>query len=622
MTEKKHKKIIKIFIFILFFLSSFVWQLHFSKASDSVGGIDSVYKFAKGIDANNVKINFGLFKGSVNVVVTDTDVTGFAWGDNIGWVNLSPTDGGVLNNGEGMLSGLATSEFGGWINFKPTNGGVTINSSGEFMGYALSEKFGRISFNCANDNSCNTDNYKVKTDWRPISTRAKATVPPTATVIIPTVIPTTPSVVIENKNTKTGTNTDTTTLHPKPLPIVDVGQYAGGDVIIKNNPKNIDTKGEIKNILPSDNVPTAITDSNVPVQNINSNNVALNLVQKTKEISSFIKKQTVEIKKEAVIITQTPAVDISTKTVTTVGVAGGGTAIFSSFAGTAISFSEFILNFFRFWSILLSAIGLRKKRKPWGTVYDSVTKQPLDPAYVVLQDKENHEIATAITDFDGRFGFLVSEGAYKIYVRKNNYSFPSRKLFGTKNDELYDNLYFGEFLDLKQDKLIIKNIPMDPEKFDWNEFTKKDKKLLKFNSPYAHALARISNVLFYFGFILALLLLVINIYNYYNIAIVVLYLIFSFLRKIGIKQKSFGIISENLTNIPLSFAIVRIFSKKEKKEIFHRITDKYGRYYCLLPKGEYYITIEKKNNDESYSKVYTSDPFYVKSGILNKDYKL
>ena len=111
MTEKKHKKIIKIFIFILFFLSSFVWQLHFSKASDSVGGIDSVYKFAKGIDANNVKINFGLFKGSVNVVVTDTDVTGFAWGDNIGWVNLSPTDGGVLNNKPSKIIDLTTEQI-------------------------------------------------------------------------------------------------------------------------------------------------------------------------------------------------------------------------------------------------------------------------------------------------------------------------------------------------------------------------------------------------------------------------------------------------------------------------------------------------------------------------------
>ena len=239
-----------------------------------------------------------------------------------------------------------------------------------------------------------------------------------------------------------------------------------------------------------------------------------------------------------------------------------------------------------------------------------------------MQDKENHEIATAITDLDGRFGFLVPMGAYKIYVRKNNYSFPSRKLFGDKNDELYDNLYFGEFLDFKQDKLIIRNIPMDPEKFDWNEFTKKDKKLLKFNSPYAHAFAKVSNILFYFGFILALLLLVINISNYYNIGIVILYLIFSFLRKLGIKQKSFGIITENASGLPLSFAVVRIFSKENKNEIIHRIADKYGHYYCLLPKGDYFISIEKKNDNESYSKIYTSDAFSIKSGILNKDFRV
>ena len=163
---------------------------------------------------------------------------------------------------------------------------------------------------------------------------------------------------------------------------------------------------------------------------------------------------------------------------------------------------------------------------------------------------------------------------------------------------------------------------MDPEKFDWNEFTKKDKKLLKFNSPYAQALARVSNILFYFGFILALLLLVVNIYSYYNIAIVMVYLIFSFLRKTGIKQKSFGVITENSSGLPLSFAVVRIFSKENKNEIIHRVADKFGHYYCLLPKGEYFITIEKKNDNESYTKIYTSDPFSIMNGILNKDFKV
>lgn len=615
---KKHSRNILIMFVVIGCLGCFIWSVNIAKASSSIGTIDSVYKYAKGVSSNNIKINFGLFKGSVNVLVTDTNITGFAWGENIGWINLSPDGGGVINNGQGVLSGLATSEFGGLINFKPANGGVTINSSGEFLGYAQSEKFGLISFNCLNNNSCAVDDFKVKTDWRPISIRKNETsyVPPA--IVVPTVPPTTSPISkttepkIENKKPL-----------PPPLPIGDIGQYEGGGDVIKYNEKQPNSDGGIKYTLLSDDPSTTTgNEQKITEEKLFSDNIISNIAQKTKKISSAIQEKSIEIKKEAVIISNTPAVDISTKTVTTVGVAGGGTAVFSSLAGSTLSFSDLFLNFFRFWSLFLSAIGLRKKSRPWGTVYDSVTKQPLDPAYVVLQDKENREIATAITDLDGRFGFLVPVGAYKIYVRKNNYSFPSKKLFGKESDELYENLYFGEYLDFKKDKLIIKNIPMDPEKFDWNEFTKRNKKLLKFNSPYAHLFAKISNILFYFGFGLAFLLLVINGFNFYNVAIMILYLTLFSLRMFGVKPKSYGTITEHATGFPLSFAVIRVFAKSSKKEIFHRVSDKYGHYYCLLPKGEYYVTIEKKNNNESYSNIYTSEVFIVKKGILNKDFRV
>jgi hypothetical protein len=54
--------------------------------------------------------------------------------------------------------------------------------------------------------------------------------------------------------------------------------------------------------------------------------------------------------------------------------------------------------------------GLKKKAPPWGVVYDSVTKRPLDPAYVVLKNLQGKQIASAITDLDGRYGFLVEPG--------------------------------------------------------------------------------------------------------------------------------------------------------------------------------------------------------------------
>lgn len=103
-------------------------------------------------------VNFNPSQGE-GVTVTNGAVTGYAWGENIGWINLNPTYGGVTNDGNGNLSGYAWGENVGWINFNPTGSQVIINSStGDFSGYAWGENVGWISFSCAN---CN-----VNTSWR------------------------------------------------------------------------------------------------------------------------------------------------------------------------------------------------------------------------------------------------------------------------------------------------------------------------------------------------------------------------------------------------------------------------------------------------------------------------
>jgi len=103
-------------------------------------------------------INFGTTNG--NVHITDSLVTGYAWNENTGRINLAPTTSGVANNSEGTLSGYAFAEGTGWINFS----GVTVNSSGVFSGTATGDNNVTIYFSC---NNCN-----VSTDWRPASSRS------------------------------------------------------------------------------------------------------------------------------------------------------------------------------------------------------------------------------------------------------------------------------------------------------------------------------------------------------------------------------------------------------------------------------------------------------------------
>ena len=78
---------------------------------------------------------------------------------------MSPVSyGGVANDGAGNLSGYAWGENVGWINFAPTGGGVTIGTDGVFDGWAWGENIGWIHLkNLAIP-------YKVKTVWTPLST--------------------------------------------------------------------------------------------------------------------------------------------------------------------------------------------------------------------------------------------------------------------------------------------------------------------------------------------------------------------------------------------------------------------------------------------------------------------
>ena len=575
-------------------------------ASSSSGNIDNILKYAKGVEHPEVVVNFGFFRGTNGVVITDTSLSGYAWGQSIGWINLYPGGGGVLNNGEGVLSGYAESEFGGWINFN----GVTIDSSGVFFGYANTEKLGTIVFNCISNNSCATDDFKVTTDWRPVSIRKDAPPQPTYT----TPIDTPPPVFIKTDTTVKDENTTDDTV---PLPITDTSQYEGEGDVIKVNDTSIEGGGITTIRLPG--APDEVIPSETK-ENTEDQNVVVTVVKVAKDVTDFVQTTSSDIKKDAtIVLNETKAVDISTKAVTTVGVAGGGTAIISSITSGLLTFSEFFLGFFRLWSLFLSALGLRKRREPWGTVYDSVTKQPLDPAYVILLDKNGKEVATSITDLDGRFGFLAPPGIYHIIAKKTNYIAPSLHLHGKERDELYDNLYFGEEIELGSSKTITRNIPMDPQGFDWNEFAKRDKNIMKFHSPRKKIFAQISSALFFIGLLFSVGLFIVK-PDVYNIAILVLYAFLSVIRFVKFKPKSFGIIKDKINGFPLSFAIIRIYLKSTGKEVFHRVANEYGHYYCLIGKGDYYITIERKNKDESYTNIFTSDVITVKNGIINQDF--
>ncbi|HPH79039.1 MAG TPA: carboxypeptidase-like regulatory domain-containing protein, partial [bacterium] len=101
--------------------------------------------------------------------------------------------------------------------------------------------------------------------------------------------------------------------------------------------------------------------------------------------------------------------------------------------------------------------------KPWGIIYESRTGNPIAMAVVKIIDPEyNRVLETKMTDFNGRFSFLVVPGKYIITVEKDGYHFPT-KAFQFNKDKKHLDWYCGQKFVIKPEhqSLINIDIPID-----------------------------------------------------------------------------------------------------------------------------------------------------------------
>jgi hypothetical protein len=146
-------------------------------ASQSEGTI-STSEYRSLVCKNAVCSDFGNINwrptGATPIVISDNGISGYAWGDEIGWINFDLEDTAVtIDETTGVLSGYAFANSGGWINFNPTRVaggeevGVSIDENGKFVGWAWvsGANGGWMKFDCAAPATC------VSTDWRPIGQR-------------------------------------------------------------------------------------------------------------------------------------------------------------------------------------------------------------------------------------------------------------------------------------------------------------------------------------------------------------------------------------------------------------------------------------------------------------------
>ncbi len=264
-------------------------------------------------------------------------------------------------------------------------------------------------------------------------------------------------------------------------------------------------------------------------------------------------------------------------------------------------------------------LGILVDHRTWGVVYDSKTKVPIDPAYVVVHGRLGTIVATAITDLDGRFGIIIPQGTYTLTVEKTNYTFPSARLVGKRTDSYYTGLYFGTPFEVTDsERAIAFAIPMDSVGADWNQEEKKKRHM---NSNDRHEFRTAALVYFLVAGILigvryivykeAFLFLVLEIYS----VIFAIGLLYSIIKPAAYYH---SVIVDKKTSLPLGFARIKVYRSGSNQQIATKMSSLNGQFVCLVPNGMYYLTIEARNNVGIYTLVYTSAPFRVITRSINR----
>ena len=91
--------------------------------------------------------------------------------------------------------------------------------------------------------------------------------------------------------------------------------------------------------------------------------------------------------------------------------------------------------------IIFHTLILPRRPKSWGTVYDKKTRASLARAIVRIFDlRFNKLLETQVTDFKGRYSFLVGQNQYQLIAQKNGYEARTIKPVDLRKEEKIVNL--------------------------------------------------------------------------------------------------------------------------------------------------------------------------------------
>lgn len=286
------------------------------------------------------------------------------------------------------------------------------------------------------------------------------------------------------------------------------------------------------------------------------------------------------------------------------------------------------------FSLGLEAIGLKKKRRNWGRVYDSANGKGVDMAVVRLFEQEKMKlIATVVTDPKGKFAFQPPPGRYALSVSKEGFVFPT-SIFAkyglkriTKDPSAFNGHYVGQVLEVKEGNNVINiEVPIDSIKDKASILLR-----IKIFSEDViglvnHGLPLIFIPLTIAGMLLSAFTAIVS-PTQRNIIFFLVYLIItvSYITSKIVRSNRTGVVYDAVTRKPISGAAVSVFDQHYNSLRETRITDRFGRFNMLVQGGSYYLRVSregyefpakfinnKNERDHKYKNLYFGKPLTFK----------
>lgn len=235
-----------------------------------------------------------------------------------------------------------------------------------------------------------------------------------------------------------------------------------------------------------------------------------------------------------------------------------------TFASAAIVSTTALLLYPNILSYLLVFLRRKKKKSPWGIVFDKYSNKPIPFAIIKVFSNEDKFITQEVTDLNGRYSITINPGDYILKVKVAD----------------YENI--NSHITAKDD-LINSDVALIPINIKPNLFT-------RFKNFFKDNNYNLNRNIFYFGFVLAL----ISFFTYSSVInfLVLLYFVIQIVVFTTITTRNAGKAYDTKTKKGVKGVFIRVFSVDTGYQTDVAITDIHGKYNIVLKKGKYYIKAE------------------------------